>query len=229
MILAELSSTVLRKLRREGLIGVLSGLKRMMTAPAASSFDQAFGTDTETMVPLWRLHIDSNNRSEGIRYQTMDPDEIRIAIASLPIHYEDFVFVDLGSGKGRCLLIASELPFKKVVGVEFSSELNRIAISNIAKYPTHCSNVLSLHGDAALYDFPPDNLVIYLYHPFDKPVFCRVLDNLERSFKSVDREVFIVYFNPKFANLLDESGLFRRIDLPTSAAIYTRANGLQSI
>jgi len=221
MVLVELSSFVLRKLRRDGVVGALSGLKTMMAAPPVSSFDREFGTDTESVVPLWRLDIESNHRTEGIRYQTIDPGEIRIAIASLPIHYEEFVFVDLGSGKGRSLLIASEFSFKKVVGVEFSYELNRIANSNIEKYPKQCSNVFSLHGDAALYDFPPDNLVIYLYHPFEKPVFCRVLDNLNRSFKGLHREVFIVYFNPKLANLLDESGLFRRLDLPASAAVYT--------
>ena len=34
------------------------------------------------------------------------------------LDFHDFVFVDLGSGKGRTLLMASEYPFRRIVGVE---------------------------------------------------------------------------------------------------------------
>jgi predicted RNA methylase len=42
-----------------------------------------------------------------------------------------FSFVDFGSGKGRVLLVASHYPFREVVGVEFSPELQKIAEGNI--------------------------------------------------------------------------------------------------
>jgi hypothetical protein len=78
-----------------------------------SAFDEQFGTDTERIVHLWQLDIDSPNRDDGTRYQPVDPDLIRAAIEALPIGLEDFVFIDLGSGKGRTLLLASEYPFKR--------------------------------------------------------------------------------------------------------------------
>src|SRR4051794_239276 len=120
-----------------------------------SKFDQEFGTDTEAIVPLWKAGINSPYLTEGIRYQTIDPRSIRSAIESLPIKFEDFVYIDLGSGKGRTLLIASEYPFKRVMGVEFSLQLHTIATENIRKYPkSKCEKVLSLHTDAATFDFP---------------------------------------------------------------------------
>ena len=45
-----------------------------------------------------------------------------------------FAFVDMGSGKGRALLVASELPFAKIVGVELSQELHQIAEENVRRY-----------------------------------------------------------------------------------------------
>src|SRR5690348_8785344 len=41
------------------------------------------------------------------------------------------VFVDLGSGKGKALLIAGQLSFKRVIGVELDQELSESARSNI--------------------------------------------------------------------------------------------------
>jgi len=46
----------------------------------------------------------------------------------------DFTFVDLGSGKGRVLLMASHYPFKRIIGVEFIPELHQVAQENIRKY-----------------------------------------------------------------------------------------------
>ena len=46
----------------------------------------------------------------------------------------DYTLVDFGSVEGRVLLIASEVPFRRVIGVEFSPDLHSVAAANIAKY-----------------------------------------------------------------------------------------------
>jgi len=46
----------------------------------------------------------------------------------------DFTFIDLGSGKGRVLLMASDYPFKRIIGVEFMPELHRAAQENVREY-----------------------------------------------------------------------------------------------
>jgi SAM-dependent methyltransferase len=47
---------------------------------------------------------------------------------------EDFTFVDLGSGKGRVLLMAAAYGFKRIIGVEFMPEWHRVALENVSKF-----------------------------------------------------------------------------------------------
>src|ERR1700719_3166712 len=70
-------------------------------------------------------------------YSAVAPSVFREACrrwrATLPsaARIEAYTFVDIGAGKGRALLLAAELPFRKVIGVELSEELARIAQKNI--------------------------------------------------------------------------------------------------
>jgi tRNA G46 methylase TrmB len=52
---------------------------------------------------------------------------IRETLNSIPLQPNVFAFIDMGSGKGRALLVASEFPFARIVGVEISRELSGIA------------------------------------------------------------------------------------------------------
>lgn len=225
-----LLSTVRYKLRHDGVIELLRlliskfhTLYQQRPTQALNTFDREFGTDTEEIVPLWKLNIDSPNLKEGIRYQAIDAKPLRTAIEALPIHPQEFVYVDLGSGKGRSLLVASEYPFKRVLGIEFSEELHTIAAENICRYKNpqqKCKNVVSICADAAAYAFPPENTVLFLYNPFGETVLSRVLENLEVSLRRGGWDVYIVYCNPVHAPLLDKETFLKRMELPVSAAVY---------
>ena len=66
-------------------------------------------------------------------YQATDPAVSRDDCA--PSGRLDFTwFIDLGSGKGRTLLMASDYPLRKILGVELIPELNRVAQQNIRDY-----------------------------------------------------------------------------------------------
>jgi tRNA G46 methylase TrmB len=67
-------------------------------------------------------------------YQPTEPALFREMMARLPIEFDRFTFVDIGSGKGRTLLMASEYPFWKIVGVELIAELHDAAEENIRDY-----------------------------------------------------------------------------------------------
>ena len=128
-------------------------------------------------------------------------------LGSLAIPYDKFVFVDFGSGKGRTLFLASEYPFKKIEGVEFSSELHETAVRNIAVFKSsrqRCHCIKSLHMDAVDYPLPSDNLLIYLYNPFGREIMLKVLDNIRKSMGEQPRQVIIVYFNPLSGHLFEQ-------------------------
>src|SRR5262249_50425676 len=146
------------------------------------SFDREYGTDTRGTVPLWRLDVDESRAAHGVRYQSTPPAVVRQSIEALNINPQDFTFVDVGCGKGRILLVASEYPFQRVTGIELSKELQVIAEENIRKYHSkkrRCLDVSAVQADAWDWMPPEENTVFFLYNPFDNVVMQRFLDNLE--------------------------------------------------
>jgi tRNA1(Val) A37 N6-methylase TrmN6 len=57
--------------------------------------------------------------SQILPYAGSQPSIVRAGIALLPDHNQ-YAFVDLGCGKGRALMVASEFSFARLVGVEIS-------------------------------------------------------------------------------------------------------------
>ena len=103
-----------------------------------SRFDRAHGVDADGDIASWTylsdLNIDSPNWIEGGDYTPIEPERFSACLANRDIPFEDFTFIDFGSGKGRALLMASDLPFRRVIGLEFSRELHAIAQRNIQVY-----------------------------------------------------------------------------------------------
>src|ERR1700691_6805558 len=117
-------------------------------------------------------------------YQPTDPALFREMMASLPIAFDTFTFVDLGSGMGRTLLMASEYPFRRIVGVELLRDLHLIAQDNLAHYKSEsrrCFDLERIGGDGADFLFPAEPLVVYLFNPLAEPGLKRVMHKLERS------------------------------------------------
>jgi len=116
----------------------------------ARAFDREFCVETADWVELKLLDIKSPNWKDGFSYDPVPAELFHDAIPQ--IKYEDFTFLDLGSGKGKALLLASEFPFQKIVGVDFSSELNAIAQQNFRTYKSttqRCKDVKIICADVA--------------------------------------------------------------------------------
>ncbi len=135
----------------------------------------------------------------GGQYQPSEPMAFREMLEALPIALEGFTIIDLGSGKGRTLLMVSDYPFQRIVGVELLAELNAIALQNIAHYRSDsqkCFAIESHAADASRFDFPADPTVVYLFNPFPRHVWRDVLANLYRSLLAAPRPVYLIYHNP---------------------------------
>ena len=142
---------------------------------------------------------------DGEAYVPVRAANARAALATLPIQdHSTFTFIDLGSGKGRMLFLAAELPFKKVVGVEYSTLLHRQALENIATHRRsrqRAGSIESIHADAAEFQFPDEPLVLYLFNPFGPEVIHRVLANLRQSLLRDPRQVFVLLLWPENSSL----------------------------
>jgi SAM-dependent methyltransferase len=207
---------IIKNLRKNGLRATLSmafgseGMMGLLRRKAKiDAFDQQYGTDTAGIVPLWKLSLESPNAIFGIKYQASYEQEIRDAVSLLPVDPREYTFVDFGCGKGRVLLVAANLGFREVIGVEFAHELADIAKKNLAIM--RVANAVIVEGDAANYRLNCDNAVIYFYNPFGEEVMAKVISNLKEANA---RNLFVVYVTPNCADLLDQSGFLTRLGSP---------------
>ena len=175
-------------------------------------FDRKYGTDTTTMLGPADFGRTSDNVRYASLYRATLPRTFERIVEAMKIRYEDFIFVDFGSGKGRTLLLASEFPFKRVIGVEFSPKLHEAAEKNVRIYrtPTQKCKKFELEClDAAAYDLPIENTVFYFFDPFELPVMAPVIDNMKKSLEKHPRKVFIAYVNPTYCSAMEKAGFIR--------------------
>ena len=139
--------------------------------------------------------------------QTAGPDDSTL-------DFRDFTFIDLGSGKGRTLLMASDYPFRRIIGVELLPSLHQVAQQNLRQYKSEsqkCFALASICGDATDFPLPEDPLVIFLFNPFPESGMRRVVANLEQSLRVHPRPVYVLYHNPLLEHTLSERGPLRKI------------------
>jgi Putative methyltransferase len=177
--------------------------KRLGRAPEHSDFDRKYGVNTDGELGGWTylsdLDIPSPNWIYGRNYAGIEPERFFAIFESLPIQFEEFVFIDFGSGKGRALLMASEFPFKRIIGIEFSPQLNAIAVQNIARYasPTQkCRRIEAVRMDFSQYFLPSEPLVLFFFDPCEARVLEQVFSNLRLSYEYNPRPIYVVYVAP---------------------------------
>lgn len=162
--------------------------------PRDDGFDRRHGTDTGKIVAL--RYDEPPAPGERPRSFPTDPRVLRHALAALGIDHREFVFVDLGCGKGRALLCAAAFPFRQVLGVEWSADLCAIARRNIAVYPPRLQRCRDLHvhcGNVLDYQFPATDTVFYLFDPFGPGILRQVFDRIHASVRAAPRRVMVIF------------------------------------
>jgi len=225
-----------RSLRRRSIAGTLKfiilnlgsvltalGSSRKSVQSVPSEYDRKYNVDTSGQIHLSDLDIASPNSAFGNSYEPSPPKIIIEMISALGIRYEDYTFIDIGSGKGLVLLIASNYPFRKIVGVEFSSELHAIAIQNLRNYTNpeqKCKNIDLVLKDATEYVIPNDPIVLYMFNPFNEKVLRTVVTKIRESIRISPRPVFILYKNPIARGLFESDNLVKIISRCKEYAVY---------
>jgi hypothetical protein len=174
-------------------------------------FDARFGVKTKALIRIDPSRVVGEN-GFGAVYRAVRPPRFREALAHFQINHEDFVFIDFGSGMGRALLLASDYPFKEIVGVEFSPDLHLIAEENIRRYKSatqRCKNITSICTDATLFPIPKERAIFYFNDPFRAEVMRSVLSNIHISVEESPRELFFIYLNPRAPELLNTFNLHK--------------------
>ena len=148
-------------------------------------------------------------------YQPTEPALFHEMLDGLrELNFCDFTFLDLGSGKGRTLLMASDYPFHRIVGVELLPALHQIAQQNLKQYQSESQKCFALEAicaDAAGFAFPDQPLLIYLFNPFPEPVLRKVIANLAESLRACPRAVYVLYHNPLLENVVAEAAGLNKV------------------
>jgi SAM-dependent methyltransferase len=174
-------------------------------------YDWDHRVDTTSATVGWR------NRLLGLLhspYQPTDPALFQEMLGSLETDFRDFVFIDIGSGKGRTLLMASDYPFRRIIGVELLPELHRVAQENIRNYKSdsqQCFALESICADAREFSFPPEPTVLYLFNPLPEPGVVQLLTNLEQSVREHPRPLLVIYHNPVLEHVLANGKWLKKI------------------
>lgn len=181
---------------------------------SSTDFDARHGTRTAGVLAPQHLQHVPEVEAQAVGYEATDPLSFRVLMRALPIHHPDYAFVDVGSGKGRVVLLAAEYPFRCVVGVEASPVLHRIALENLrvaSRTRRRCDRVMLRNVDAAEYRLPRGALVLYLFNPFRERRMARLLVRLKASLDARPRDLWIVYYNPQLADQLQDCRFLARV------------------
>lgn len=158
-------------------------------------FDRWLGVSTRGIIVTQDCNFVSGG--DNCAYASCQWLPVRRALKELAPKPSD-VFVDLGSGKGKALLIAGRLPYQRVIGVEIDDELSQYARRNIelAQQRLRAQEVDSIAASVLEWPFPDEMSVVFLYNPFIGETFRMVVRRVFESYDQRPRNLHIVYFYP---------------------------------
>ncbi|MDE2481300.1 MAG: class I SAM-dependent methyltransferase [bacterium] len=163
-------------------------------------FDHDYGVTTHAVLFLTDLEPEAvgDAGAHATHYEAVPVAEFRALLAHVPSELvARATFVDIGAGMGRAMLLASTYPFRQVCGIEVSPSLYEIAKENLAnaRVPKRrCKDLRLTRDDARIWHYPPGDLVVFLFNPFDaealRPTLASILGRREPGV------TWIVYHTP---------------------------------
>lgn len=198
-----------------------------LTATPIHPFDLAHGVDTSGLVPAGHLVTGHPNDEFVTAYYGVAPSILRTLIEmwreTIPPHpIHSYTFVDIGAGKGRAMLVASEMGFHQVIGIELNPEMADIAQRNLDLWVAEhvadstaprLASIRLYEQDALTFDLPRTPVLAFLFHPFEAPVLKRLLRRIEAQFAKYSGTFDLLYVNAECREVLDNHPAFTRLFL----------------
>jgi SAM-dependent methyltransferase len=192
-------------------------------------FDLIYKTDTKPEIENFD-YASQGSDFFSAPYHGASPWVVNLCIEELiklglDIHRSSFL--DIGSGKGRVMIIAAIAGFERIYGVELDQSLCLVAKRNIeiTAGRLNYSTPSIYNADATCYIPPEDLNVAFMFNPFGASLMRPVIRNLVLSRKEHKRTVshgplYIIYVNPVHAKVFDEFNLVPIRDVAKEALIY---------
>jgi SAM-dependent methyltransferase len=203
--------------RRDGLrVAATLARKRLVGATQAAAavifewmVDTRYGISTRGVLENSDVLDAAAQVPDGYAYQASPLGKFRRLIAASGVTPSETSFVDLGCGRGRALVLAAELGFRTVIGVELDPVLAEQAEENVTRWIGARSagqddgRKFSVQRcDAASIALPTGAVIVYLYNPFGSETLNRVLDVIIPAASTGLSSVTLCYYNPVHANVI---------------------------
>jgi hypothetical protein len=154
-------------------------------------------------------------------YQPVHPRAFADFLGYLPPDRDRFTLVDLGSGRGRGVLLALEHGFGAAVGIELVPVHHHHALANLDRYERRARYAGRARfglGDARELVLPGGPIVVFIYNPFGRDVMAGVLATIVSSLRSDPRPAWVIYEAPFHRDLLDADPTFELVGERTQRA-----------
>lgn len=186
-------------------------------------FDFEYGVRTSGLVAGRHLAAGHRHDRHATAYYAVAPSVfhgmiVRWRRCKPTASIDDFAFLDFGAGMGRAMLLATEYPFRMVIGVELNPTLARIGRRNMTlwrKAGRARAPLRMICGDATEFALPAGPCVALLFNPFGGPVLRRMLANWARSLTRASAagatQLDILYVNNEQEHVLEQQPGFRRL------------------
>ncbi|HKC35257.1 MAG TPA: class I SAM-dependent methyltransferase, partial [Chitinophagaceae bacterium] len=155
------------------------------------------------------LTIDEGDRSKSSPYEALNYFILENLLENFrKLFPGENSLIDVGSGKGRVMVVAAHYGFKNITGVDFAKELCAAAERNINKiklqFPGTTFNIYC--RDILNYTINADDKVFFLFNPFNKEIMEKFLEKIDRSVKEHRRTIYFIYANPQQKETLLQKG-----------------------
>ncbi|MFK7832350.1 MAG: hypothetical protein AB8B52_03660 [Winogradskyella sp.] len=199
------------KIRRQGIVRTF----RASTSHLYNIyFDKKYQLDTVAGKSREKFLKEHNFTTDYGHYQGANTLLVKKLLKRLNLD-KNQTFIDLGSGKGRILLLANAYGFSAVKGIELSKELCDISEKNTTAFFAKSklkSKISILNIDATTYKFDKTDGVLFMYNPFNGTLFEKVVKNLKQSLVKHPRNLTIIYINPTETKMLESHFNFSSIE-----------------
>ncbi len=171
--------------------------------------DRWYGIQTSGEVQLAELGLAGDERN---RYKATEWRALRRVLPAREVGDHD-VFIDFGSGLGRVVYQAARYPFRRVIGIELSEQLNQVARGNIERnrHRLRCRHVEIVTAYVQEYQIPDDLTVAFFANPFTGRLFASTIQDLVASVDRRPRRLRLIYRCPVEHEFLMATGRFRLV------------------
>lgn len=198
--------------RRRWWTRAIASLARLLTRRRRHPFDRAHRVDTGGLLYADPAAEGPASPLHNAGYYATAPSLFRGALelwrSTLPATgrtLEDYSLVDIGSGKGRVLMLASEYPFREIVGLELDPALVRVARDNLRKWTGQTRSprpIQIIEGDALQAPLPAGPVVLFYFNSFEREMTRQWLARLDALARARTAPLDLIYVHPEFDALV---------------------------